>query len=36
VEIRGVVFNDLRGGPGRYGYAYGNPGSYGTAGYTQQ
>ncbi|CAG4898757.1 polysaccharide biosynthesis tyrosine autokinase [Paraburkholderia saeva] len=36
VEIRGVIFNDFRGGPGRYGYAYGNPGSYGSAGYTQQ
>lgn len=36
VAIRGVIFNDFRGGPGRYGYAYGNPGSYGYAGYREQ
>jgi tyrosine-protein kinase Etk/Wzc len=36
VDIRGVIFNDFRRGPGQYGYAYGNPGSYGAAGYTQQ
>ncbi|MGF6597552.1 tyrosine-protein kinase Etk/Wzc [Paraburkholderia sp. GAS448] len=35
VEIRGVIFNDFRRGPGQYGYAYGNPGDYGASGYAQ-